>query len=159
MNIGTDSSPPKPPSFFQRALVAGRLFAPLVMAGIWVLSSRSILPKPKGIFGIDKIQHFIAYFVLAAAAGLWFSPDRWQKQKWKPFFVSAVVAAFYGVIDEIHQYFVPGRDCNVWDWLADAAGAVFGGLAMLFLFHVIDRRGAHKTRQIRAEQPGQGGSV
>jgi VanZ family protein len=126
------------------------------MAGIWVLSSRSILPKPKGLFGIDKVQHFIAYFVLAAAAGLWFSPDRWQKQKWRLFFISAAVAAFYGIIDEVHQYFVPGRDCNVWDWLADSIGAVSGGLALLFLFRLIGKYGMRKARRMQAER---GGSV
>jgi VanZ family protein len=129
------------------------------MAGIWVLSSQSTLPKPKGPFGIDKVQHFIAYFVLAAALGLWFSPGRWQKRKWKPFSVSAVIAALYGIIDEIHQHFVPGRDCNVWDWLADSVGAVFGGLAILFLFRTIGRDRARKARQIPAEQPEQGRST
>jgi VanZ family protein len=149
MNIGTNSSQSGPASLLERALIPGRFAAPLVMAAIWVLSSQSILPKPKGPFGIDKIQHFIAYFVLAAAAGLWFSPDRWQKRKWKPFFISTATAALYGIIDEVHQYFVPGRDCNIWDWLADSIGAVFGGLAILFLFRMIGRYRARKAGQFR----------
>ncbi|MDR2246783.1 MAG: VanZ family protein, partial [Treponema sp.] len=104
-------------------------------------------------------QHFIAYFVLAAAAGLWFSPDRWQKRKWQPFFISAATAALYGIIDEVHQYFVPGRDCNIWDWLADSIGAVFGGLAILFLFRMMGRYRARKACQTRTEKPEQGRSI
>jgi VanZ family protein len=155
MNIGADQQQPGLVSFFTRNVVLKKLPAPLVMAGIWFLSSQSILPKPKGPFGIDKVQHFIAYFVLAAAAGLWFSPDRRQKRKWKSFFISAAVAMVYGIIDEVHQYFVPGRDCNVWDWLADSIGAVFGGLAILFLFRMISRYRARKAGQFRAGQSEQ----
>jgi VanZ family protein len=35
------------------------------------------------------------------------------------------------VVDEIHQSFVPGRDANVWDWVADTLGALAGaGIAI-----------------------------
>jgi VanZ family protein len=47
------------------------------------------------------------------------------------FFATALAASLYGIIDETHQYFVPGRDCNVWDWLADTLGAFLGAGAML----------------------------
>jgi VanZ family protein len=44
-----------------------------------------------------------------------------------------LAASAYGAIDEFHQSFVPGRDCNVWDWLADTLGAFLGALAVMLL--------------------------
>jgi VanZ family protein len=151
MNIGANQSQFGLVSFFTRNAVLRRLPALLVMAGIWFLSSQSILPTPKGVFGFDKVQHFIAYFVLAVSLGLWFFSGRPQKRQWAPCVASAAIASAYGIIDEIHQYFVPGRDCNIWDWIADSAGAVMGGLAVLFLFRVINRRG---VRAVPAPEQG-----
>jgi VanZ family protein len=110
-----------------------RLPALLIAGAIWVLSSQSILPQPKGILGFDKIQHLIAYFVLAGVTGLWISPDFWQLRRITAFFLVAIIASVYGVIDEVHQYFTPGRDCNVWDWAADTLGAVLGAAAILWI--------------------------
>jgi len=36
------------------------------------------------------------------------------------------IASLYGVADEIHQYFVPGRVCSISDILINAAGAFVG---------------------------------
>jgi VanZ family protein len=152
MNIGTHQSQVTRVSFFTRNAVLRRLPAIMVMAGIWFLSSQSTLPKPKGPLGFDKVQHFIAYFVLSTAIGLWFSSGRPRKRQWKPVLISAVTASVYGIIDEIHQYFVPGRDCNVWDWLADSVGAVFGGLAVLFLFRMVSRHRARKVQVVSSPE-------
>jgi VanZ family protein len=115
----------------------------MVAAGIWFLSSQSALPRIKGIFGFDKLQHLLAYTVLAAAAGLWVSPDRWKKQGARFLFLIAGIAALYGLSDEIHQSFVPGRDASVWDWIADTLGAFAGtGLTAAVIRHF-----AYKTHQ------------
>jgi VanZ family protein len=103
-----------------------KLPAPLVAGLIWVLSSQSSLPRPEGVFGLDKAEHFLAYAVLSAAAGLWISPASWRRRAWTCFLLIAGIAAAYGFIDEVHQSFVPGRDCSVWDWLADALGSAAG---------------------------------
>jgi VanZ family protein len=121
--------------------IALRLPAVIVVIAIWFLSSQSILPQPKGILGFDKLQHLTAYLVLAGLIAFWFP---WGKRKpvvsgskgrpwWLvPLVLMVGIASAYGGIDEIHQYFVPGRDCNGWDWIADALGAVIGaGLALL----------------------------
>ena len=33
------------------------------------------------------------------------------------------IAASYGVFDEVHQLFVPGRSGDLYDWFADVSGA------------------------------------
>ena len=117
-----------------------RLPAVVVAGGIWVLSSQSTLPKPKGILGFDKLQHALVWFVLALTFGLWFPRASWHKRGRVVAAVTAAAASLYGVIDEVHQYFVPSRDCNVWDWIADTLGALLGGVAMLLAFRVIRGR-------------------
>jgi VanZ family protein len=115
---------------------APRLPAVFVAAGIWFLSSQSVLPTPKGIPGLDKLQHVLAYCVLALTSELWFSDEYRRRHGILTFFIIAAVSSVYGIIDEVHQFFVPGRDCNFWDWTADTLGAVLGGLA----FKVIVRK-------------------
>jgi VanZ family protein len=112
-----------------------------IIAGfLWFLSSQSILPQPKGILGFDKFQHLLAYLVLAVSLGLWFSPEHWQFHCLRTFLLIVFISSVYGVVDEIHQYFVPGRDCNVWDWIADTLGAALGALiSMLVYRHVLPK--------------------
>lgn len=107
-----------------------RLPAPLIAGGIWFLSSQSTLPQPKGILGYDKFQHLLAYLILAAAISLWISPAFRRRRRFLALLSAALIASVYGVIDEIHQSFTPGRDCDVWDWLADTLGAFLGAALM-----------------------------
>jgi VanZ family protein len=109
-----------------------KLPALFISGMIWFLSSQRVLPVPKGILGFDKVQHLLAYGALAGALGLWFSLNQWKKKPFRCMVWVMSIAAVYGISDEIHQAFVPGRDCNVWDWLADTLGAVIGaGLVMV----------------------------
>jgi len=100
---------------------------------IWFLSSQSTLPQPKGIFGWDKLQHLAAFAVLAVAVGLWVSPSFWKRRSILALLLAAIIGSAYGALDELHQYFVPNRECSFWDWLADTLGAFFGAAAMLLL--------------------------
>jgi len=109
----------------------------LIMGGIWFLSSQSVLPQPKGILGFDKLQHFLAYGVLAFCFSLWFHRGRFGSL----FLVFRIGASsLYGIIDEVHQYFVPGRDCNIWDWIADCLGSILGALFFLAAAHFWKKR-------------------
>jgi VanZ family protein len=116
--------------------VCTRLPAVAVALAIWMLSSQSTLPQPKGILGWDKFQHLAAYGVLAAAIGLWVSSRQWKSRGLLWFALVAAIASIYGVTDEIHQSFVPGRNCNVWDWIADTLGALLGTGAIFFVFRL-----------------------
>jgi VanZ family protein len=110
-----------------------RLPALLIAGAIWFLSSQSVLPQPKGILGFDKLQHLIAYLALAGAVGFWVSPDFWRQRRFLALLLVVLVSSAYGAIDEAHQFFTPGRECNVWDWIADTIGAVLGGIAAMWV--------------------------
>lgn len=43
------------------------------------------------------------------------------------------LASLYGVTDEFHQSFVPGRLCDPADWLTDTLGATLGAVIVLAL--------------------------
>ena len=110
------------------ALWAGLLF---------FLSSRSDL-GPAGRIP-DWITHGTAYLALAvllarALAGGFGRPLTGGTA------VAVVLAAtFYGVSDEWHQSFVPGRDSSAGDVVKDAGGALLG---VLFFRHLLSRPGA-----------------
>jgi VanZ family protein len=110
-----------------------RLPALLIAAIIWFLSSQSILPHPPGIIGWDKLLHFSAYGALGIAVGLWISPAFWKRRPALSLLLVTIIASAYGVTDELHQYFVPGRDCDIWDWVADTLGAFTDALAVMIV--------------------------
>jgi len=110
-----------------------RLPALLIVGFIWFLSSQSILPQPKGILGWDKLQHLLAYWTLGTAAGFWIHPAFWRRRPVLSLLLIMLAGSAYGAIDEVHQFFVPGRDCSGWDWIADTLGAFLGALTAMFL--------------------------
>jgi len=59
---------------------------------------------------------------------------------------SLLSAAFYGMTDEIHQYFVPGRSADPWDWLADTVGANAGGVMPIMRFLYVSARKSWSCR-------------
>ena len=93
------------------------------MGVIFWLSSRSTLPRPAGASPdlVAILGHLGAYAMLALLLA-WALLTR-GRSMWETFAVAWVVAVLYGVSDEIHQSFVPGRDPAVFDVLTDATGA------------------------------------
>lgn len=73
----------------------------------------------------DKIVHFIIYSILFI---LFFyslkNQTKYTKLQKSALEYSFLFTALYGVTDELHQYFVPHRSCELFDWLADLAGAL-----------------------------------
>ncbi len=91
----------------------------------------SIVPELSLTF-VDKIAHFIAFFVYTVFVIIAIAP--YASSKRKLIKLSIAWSAFYGVFDEVHQYYVPGRDCNIYDWFADLAGVI---LAIVLLKHIL----------------------
>ena len=93
---------------------------------IFILSAQSKLPIPKTVsfHGLDKLLHACAFGSLAFTLSYWFAADKWLTKPFRYFVVVCLITACYGISDEIHQIFVPGRDASIYDWFADCVGAV-----------------------------------
>jgi VanZ family protein len=82
----------------------------------------------------DKIEHFGAYGVLSAILYLnLLFQEKYPLYKKYPATFTLVVASLYGMVDELHQIFVPGRTADIRDWLADFLGSVLGVLIIKFI--------------------------
>jgi len=98
--------------------------APLLYAGgLWFLSARPASQVVGlGIPHLDKLAHFALYMGLAwLIARAFVNLSRWSLRAIVG--VSWVLAAGYGLVDEWHQSYVPGRHADGFDLLADALGA------------------------------------
>jgi VanZ family protein len=100
------------------------------MAAIFAASSLSTKPNlPVGLG--DYTGHFIGYTLLAALAIRGFARGRWSGVNIRSGWQTVVMSSLYGVSDEFHQSFVPGRSPSVEDWCVDTLGACVGvGLVM-----------------------------
>jgi VanZ family protein len=119
-----------------------RLPALIVILVIWALSSQPTLPTLPGALGWDKLQHCLAYAVLAFCAGIWLEKSTWRRKPVFCYFWCVIIASLYGVIDEFHQHFVPGRDSTPFDWMADTVGGLIGAAVLLLVMRYLNGKQA-----------------
>ncbi|MBL8041288.1 MAG: VanZ family protein [Nitrospira sp.] len=75
----------------------------------------------------DKVLHLFEYSVLG---GLLYRACRHAAGEWlsrRALLAAAVGAALYGLSDETHQLFVPFREADLLDLVADTVGGTLGG--------------------------------
>jgi len=80
----------------------------------------------------DKVLHLVAYGVLGFLAMGSCKAGGCRHRAVHYWLVVALVSV-YGVLDEVHQYFVPGRHSDVLDVLADIIGGLLGAGLMFIL--------------------------
>lgn len=56
----------------------------------------------------------------------------------KEFWIAFSATVIYAFLDELHQYFVPGRICSFWDFFFDSFGAFLGIYLYPFFVFAID---------------------
>ncbi len=86
----------------------------------------------------DKVEHATAYAALALLlATTWeLAVGRLNSRHLAMAWFGIVL---YGAFDEVSQIPV-GRDCEFWDWVADASGAAVGLLLFVVLRKILDQR-------------------
>ena len=95
----------------------------------WLSSIRQPPPIVSAFPFEDKLLHGLVYALLGL---FFFRALRLRRPAvlpaaWIPW-AAVVLAAAYGASDEFHQWFVPGRETSIGDWLADGIGACAGVL-------------------------------
>jgi len=100
--------------------------AVLWAATIFVLSSFPGSAYPAtNLVNADKLVHVALYGLLGALCARGFVHDR-GRGLWSALALAALVSTLYGISDELHQAFVPGRNSDWRDVVADAVGSLLG---------------------------------
>ena len=92
------------------------------MAALFTASSGPGVELPPGR-NLDKLLHFGAYSVLALLSAWALTRGRLRAATSPVLLAACLITILYGGTDEFHQSFVPGRDADVFDLVADALGA------------------------------------
>lgn len=105
-----------------------------MMAMIFFLSHQpgDALPLP-ALPGLDKLLHLIVYGLLAASLIAACSPAVRHSRPGLVAIGTVLWCLVYGISDEFHQSFIPGRCVSVLDIVADTFGATL--VAVGWLYH------------------------
>ena len=100
---------------------------------IFVQSSIPYFSPPSFGFSFqDKIIHVAVFGILGFLATRAFYYNSNETLKKYAILIGIIISLFYGISDEIHQSFVPGRYPEVGDVIADFVGII---LAQLFFVY------------------------
>ena len=88
----------------------------------------------------DKLVHGTMYGIFA-----WLATRSLVRTGWpigRAILVVMLGIAIFGVLDEWHQQFIPGRFMDPFDWMADLSGALIGTFTAAVALRVRERREA-----------------
>ena len=99
------------------------------MALVYYSSSIRAEDLPKiDIPNIDKLFHFVEYFILGALLIRAFANSSDKANFKLILLLSILITSIYGALDEFHQRFVPGRSPEIFDIFSDIIGSFSGAL-------------------------------
>ncbi len=104
------------------------VYTPLIIYWLILLIATSIPGNDMpDIHMNDKFEHFLGYGLLTILINFSLLVQSKNKLlKTKAYLASIIIVSIYGALDELHQIFVPGRDCDFYDWITDFSAACFG---------------------------------
>ncbi len=106
---------------------------------IFYVSSQDTSSVTLPVFS-DKLIHFLEYGLLCFMI-CWSVFSFSIRTKHIYIVIIAIcITSLYGLLDEIHQYFTPHRSMDIFDWLADTAGAVTAGFFWKMLVYKLQRK-------------------
>jgi len=114
------------------------VYVPLIVYWLLLLIGTSLPTDDLPSVAIsDKFKHFGAFFGLSILLALTLHYQN-KFLLLKKYFLAAalIITSFYGLLDEIHQSFIPGRYNEFLDWVADSLGAIAG---ILLVFYVMKK--------------------
>lgn len=82
----------------------------------------------------DKIEHIIAFCGLAILLKMTLMvQNKFENFKKNSSLFTLIIIGIYAGLDELHQLFIPGRSCDILDWLADMTGAFIAAFLIGFI--------------------------
>jgi VanZ family protein len=125
---------------------------------IFVLSSIPGQSMPQiAMLRFDKLDHAFVYAVLGGLCLLAIRRT-WVLSKARLIGLAALFAVLYGITDEFHQLFVPGRNADVYDAIADGIGGLVGA-TVASLIRLSQPDGRPKAERAASARPREGGSA
>ena len=104
---------------------------------IFYASSVPNVKTPWQEIQFDKFLHILAYLPFGFLLARGMCNTRGSVSRGMLLGTVLLVSFLYGVSDEVHQSFVPGRDAGMIDVIADIIGGVIGGsIYLLFLRYI-----------------------
>ncbi len=122
------------------------IYIPLAVYWI-ILFVMTSLPSTMSIsVGVsDKIEHFGAYGLLSVFLFLALKfQSKYSVLSDYPATFTVIIASLYGIIDEFHQLYIPGRSAEFYDWLADFSGSILAVIILRLLFYKIEGKNMQK---------------
>ncbi len=112
-----------------------RYWFPIFLYGvlIFIQSSGPAPVRLPDILSFDKLLHMAAYAVLGAMFLRALRTLPLREHPVRILVLSVMLSALYGFSDELHQYFVPARQADLMDALADTLGSIAG----VWIYHKI----------------------
>ena len=93
---------------------------------IFILSSQAGDALPPLLSGLDKLLHALVFGVLGVLVlGSMKTSSRGVYTPGQAL-IAVVLVTLYGILDEFHQRYVPGRSAELLDIAADAVGGIIG---------------------------------
>lgn len=75
----------------------------------------------------DLVKHAIVYCIFGFfIARAFYHQTRYMRLREYLFLFTFLLGMLYGISDEFHQYFVPGRSTEISDAVADSVGTIIG---------------------------------
>tara|TARA_Y100000310_G_scaffold343573_1_gene451876 strand:+ start:5737 stop:6135 length:399 start_codon:yes stop_codon:yes gene_type:complete len=97
--------------------------------GIFIISSLQFpVTSGAGTRLLPILYHIVAFFFLSLFLLIALIKG---ERKYSLFLVGIVLAVSYGITDEIHQFFVPGRSCTGFDVFLDFVGIMFASMVYM----------------------------
>ena len=108
-------------------------------AVVFAVSAQERLLQLPGVLAWDKLQHSTGFVLGGLLLARALEGSR-----------GATLLAFalglaYAATDELHQLFVPGRNADPRDWLADAVGIAAGIAAWRLYIFLVERRARRRA--------------
>lgn len=122
-------------SWFERHNKISIFITLAIASTIFYLSSKTFPGPPGPISHLSTVYHFFAFFFLALFLLMSITKGKLQNPA---LLLAILISLAYGISDEIHQFFVPGRHCSFIDILTDSAGILT--LSLIYSFRISKKK-------------------